>query len=373
MAYLGRFVAAAPVVLVGAYREGELELTHLLAQTLADLDRQVRIRRVRLDVLDAVEIRTLLAAVADGPVSQEFVEAVARETGGNPFFVSEVALQLAVAEAPTGEIPIPESVRQAIGQRLARLSAETARVLSLAAAFAGPFRFDALEALTGLEEDILLDCMDEALRARMLVALDGERYEFAHALVRHAIYDELSPSRQARQHRRIADALERLGGDIEAGELASQYNRSRTLPGAEHGVVYAIAAAEHARQRYAYEQAVVFLGMARELAGESADSLRADIASRLAVAQAHAVMLNEARQSTEEALALLESSGAAPEARAEFARRAVWALDEAGAPPASTEPLVQRGLALADDRRELVWARLKLAEYPLELFRVAGP
>ena len=372
LAYLGRFVAAAPVVLVGAYREGELELTHPLAQTLADLDRQVRIRRVRLGVLDAVEVRTLLAAVADGPVSREFVEAVARETGGNPFFVSEVALQLAVAEAPTGEIPIPESVRQAIGQRLARLSAETARVLSLAAAFARPFRFDALEALTGLEEDTLLDCIDEALRARMLVALDGERYEFAHALVRHAIYDELSPSRQARLHRRIAEALERLGGDIEAAELASQYYRSRTLPGAEHGVAYAIAAAEQARQRYAYEQAVVFLGMARELAAESAESLRADIASRLAEAQAEAVMLDEARQSTEEALALLESSGAASEARAEFACRAVWALDEAGAPPASTEPLVQRGLALAGTRRDLVWARLKLAEYPLELFPVGA-
>ena len=83
-------------------------------------------------------------------------------------------------------------------------------------------------------------------------------------------------------------------------------------------------------------------------------------------------MLDEARQSTEEALALLESSGAAPEARAEFACRAVWALDEAGAPPASTQPLVQRGLALAGTRRDLVWARLKLAEYPLELFPVGA-
>ena len=372
LGHVGRVLSTAPVVLVGTYREAELELTHPLAQTLADLDRQVRIRRIRLGVLDAVEVRTLLAAHADGPVSRESAEAVARETGGNPFFVGEVALQLVAAGAPLGEIPVPESVRQAIGQRLARLTPETARVLSLAAAFGGPFRFDALAVLTDLEEDALLDCVDEALRARMLVASDGERYEFAHALVRHAIYDELSPSRQSRLHRRIVEALERVGGHTDAAELASQYYRSRTLPGAEHGVGYAMAAAEHASRRYAYEQSVVFLQMARELAVESDERLRAEVATRLAEAQAEAVMVEEARQSTAEALWLLESSGAAPKARAEFVRRAAWALDEAGASPASTQSLVQRGLALAGARRDLEWARLKLAEYPLEMFRVGA-
>jgi DNA-binding CsgD family transcriptional regulator len=372
LGHFGRVVSDAPIVLVGTYREAELELTHPLGQALAELDRQVRIQRVRLGVLDVADVRTLLAAVADGPVSREFAEKVARETGGNPFFVSEVALQLAAARAPIGEIPIPDSVRQAIGQRLARLSEETARVLSLAAAFAGPFRFDALGALTDLDEDTLLNCIDEALGARMLIALESERYEFAHALVRHAIYDELSPSRQARLHRRIAEALERLGGRREAAELASQYYRSRTLPGAEHGVGYAMAAAEQARQRYAYEQAVVFLRMAQELAVESDESLRADIASRLAEAQAEALMLEEARESAEEALALLDSSGAAHEDRADFARKVAWALDDASAPRETVQPFVDRGLSYLGERRDLVWARLKLAEYPLETSRVDG-
>jgi DNA-binding CsgD family transcriptional regulator len=372
LGHVARVLSGAAVVLVGTYRGGELELTHPLAQALAELDRHVRVRRVPLGVLDLAGVMRLLGALAGGPVSREFVEAVTRETGGNPFFVTEVALQLAIPGGPTAEIPVPESVRQAIGQRLARLSAETARVLSLSAAFAGPFRFDVLEVLTDLDEDTLLDCVDEALRARLLVALEGERYEFAHALIRHAIYDELSPSRQARLHRRIAEALERLGGPGEIAELASQYYRSRTLPGAEHGVTHAIAAAEQARQRYAYEQSVVFWQMARELAAGSVDALRADITTRLAEAQAEAVMVDDARQSTEDALVLLESSGAPKEARAEFVCKAAWALDEAGAPPASTQPLVQRGLALAGTRRDLLWARLKLAEYPLELFPVSG-
>lgn len=371
LGHAGRAVPGAPIVLVGTYREAELALAHPLAQTLAELDRHARIRRVPLGTLDAVEVHSLLAAVTDGPVPREFAQTVARETGGNPFFVSEVGLQLVAGGTSLAELAVPESVRHAIGQRLARLSAGSSRVLSVAAAFAGPFRFDALEALTELGEDALLDCVDEALRARMLVALDGERYEFAHALVRHAIYDELSPSRQARLHRRIAEALERLG-HTDAAELASQYYRSRTLPGAEHGVGYAVAAAEHAKQRYAHEQAVIFLRMAQELALGSDEPLRADIASRLAEAQAEAVMVDDALQSTKEALALLDSSGAAPGDRADFVRRAAWALDEAGAPPTSIQPLVQRGLELAGVQRDLVWARLKLAEYPLEVFRVCG-
>jgi DNA-binding CsgD family transcriptional regulator len=370
--HVSRAVGTAPIVLVGTYRESEVELTHPLAQTLAELDRHVRIRRIQLGALARGDVQSLLSAVAESPVTEEFAEAVARETGGNPFFVNEVALQVAATGAPTAATSVPESVRHAVGQRLARLSTEATRVLSVAAAFAGPFRFDALQALTELQDDALLDCLDEALRGRMLVTLDGERYEFAHALVRHTIYDELSTSRQARLHRRIAEALERIGAPTDAAELASQYYRSRTLPGAEHGVTYAIASAEQSRQRYAYERSVVFWQMARELAAGSADSVRADIATRLAEAQAEAVMVDEARQSTEEALALLGASGASHEAKAEFVCRAAWALDDAGAPPASTQPLVQRGLVLVSPRRDLLWARLKLAEYPLELFPVGG-
>ena len=32
------------------------------------------------------------------------------------------------------------------------------------------------------------------------IPLDGERYDFAHALVRHTLYERLSPSRRARLH-----------------------------------------------------------------------------------------------------------------------------------------------------------------------------
>ena len=60
-----------------------------------------------------------------------------------------------------------------------------------------------------LDDAAALSALDELLAAGMVrPGADPERYEFGHALVRHAVYDSLNPSRQARLHRRLAHGLE---------------------------------------------------------------------------------------------------------------------------------------------------------------------
>ena len=54
------------------------------------------------------------------------------------------------------------------------------------------------------------------------------RFAFSHALVNHTLYEALGPTRRARLHRRVAEALEELCGDdpgARLGELAQHWAR----------------------------------------------------------------------------------------------------------------------------------------------------
>jgi DNA-binding CsgD family transcriptional regulator len=240
------------------------------------------------------------------------------------------------------------------------------RLLGVACAFSRPFDLSVLGELTDLSEERLLTCLDEALTARFLREAGGESYDFAHALVRDALYGELNPSRRARLHRRIALALESTRSKREelAAEVATQYHLSRSLPGAEHGVPHALAAAEQAGAAYGSRQRVEFLRIGRDLADPGDRSLRPEILRLLALAEADALLVDEAVNSARDALELGDGD---PVRGAEFLAELVWRLKDAGSPRELLAPLVQAGRGLAGERRDLVWARLELAEDPVEI------
>ena len=140
--------------------------------------------RVQLGRLSRADTATLLAALFGmQSVSDEFVDALFRETEGNPFFVEEVVKTLIEqgqiyregtgwARKETHELALPQSVKEAIGRRLSRLADGTVEVLRTAAALGKRFRFRELAAATAIGEDILLDALDEA-GAAQLVRVDG--------------------------------------------------------------------------------------------------------------------------------------------------------------------------------------------------------
>jgi DNA-binding CsgD family transcriptional regulator len=364
--YLGRMLSENRLLVVGTYRDPEVDLAHPLSQTLAELDRQGACFRVRLGELDRNEAATLVARIAGTPARPELLEAILARTGGHPFFLREVALDLLKMGDELEPAGIPESVRQAVGQRLGRLDPDTVRLLGVACAFSRPFELSVLGELTELSEGRLLECLDEGLATRFLREAGGESYDFAHALVREALYGELNPSRRARLHRRIALALEAThsGRGELATELATQYHLSRSLPGAEHGIPHALAAAEQAGAAYGSRQRVGFLRIARDLADPGDRSLQPKIRRLLALAEADALLVDEAVNSAREALELGDGD---PASGAEFLAELVWRLKDAGGPRELLAPLVQAGRDLAGERRDLVWARLELTEDPVEI------
>jgi DNA-binding CsgD family transcriptional regulator len=346
----------------------DADLSEPLVACVTALAREGLLDRIPVDRLGHDDSTLLVQRVLGERVPDSLADAIFEQAGGNPFFTQELARQ---AQASEGERPaIPETIRLAVDAHVRRLSPEAARLLGVASVFTRPFPFAALQALVDLPEEKVLDALDEALAARLLAVarVATESYEFAHDLVRQSLYEELSPSRRARLHRRAAQAVELLGvSELErAAELGAQYHRSAVLPGAAHGVGYALAAAEAAASRYAPAEAAGFLRIACDLSGELGAGERASILCRLALAEADSLELAAAERTARDALNALAEAGADREATASFLWALARELKEAGAAEEEFRPLVEHGLTLVGHEHRLLWARLKLVLRPAE-------
>ena len=366
--YVARVSRGSPLLILGAYRDPEAggELT---TELLAVVRRESDFVRIGVGGLRPDEVEEYLVAVAGAPVPRRLAQAIHDETAGNPFYMREVIQQLVqdgkLADGAEVHLDsVPPGVRELLAGRIARLSTAARQVLGVACAFGGVFEFPLLATLTGLSEPALLDAIDELLAAG-LIRTAGSRpgYDFAHAIVRHALADALNPDRLARLHRRIAQALDA----DRAAELAYQYYESRALPGAEAGIAPCRAAAQEAAAAYAPERAARFNRMAVELAVRAPPPERAEILCALAISEAEALLLDDSRASVESALAALAASGADPVATAAFLGRVSRTLKDGGASRTAWEPLVERGLEGLGERRDLTWARLTLLPDRIEV------
>ena len=124
------------LLVVAAYREGDLGRDHPLVDLLAALHRERGVERIVLTGLDDVDLRALLETRSGRPLDEQGVElahALRRETSGNPFFVDEVLRHLAetgsitrqadgtwVGARELADVGLPQSVREVVGRRVAR-------------------------------------------------------------------------------------------------------------------------------------------------------------------------------------------------------------------------------------------------------------
>ena len=267
------------------YRETDLARGDALTKLLADLHREAHVTRIALAGLEDTEVVELLGAAAGHELDDTGVglaHALRRETDGNPFFTGEVIRHLGesggivlgddgrwtVADDLT-EIGLPSSVRDVVGRRVERLGDEALRVLCLGAVIGREFDISALARLADVDEDPLLDLMDTAVAAAVLVESEvADRYRFAHALIQHTLYDELSPTRRARAHQRIAENLEAhpTGADAAAlAELAHHWVAATRPADLEKAVGYVRRAGDAARDALAPDDAILWYQQALDL------------------------------------------------------------------------------------------------------------
>jgi DNA-binding CsgD family transcriptional regulator/tetratricopeptide (TPR) repeat protein len=310
--HVARRLAGSPLLIVGTFRTVELGRTHPLADTLAELRREGLSERLTLGALSQADTATLVAALSGVAPASAVADAVYRETEGNPFFVGELVRHLLTegrdptdAEATVSPWGVPEGVREVIGRRLARLSAEANRLLEVAAVLGEGSRPDVIEMVSELGEAVLPDALDEALGAGMLRE-EGGGYHFTHALIRQTVYDGLNLPRRQRLHLRAARAIEQVcARDLAPhwAALAVHYRLAGPAADPERAVDYALRAGESAAAVYAWEEAVAHRRAALELLAPGDEAGRHELLLALGDAQLKAGDRPQARETFQQAAA----------------------------------------------------------------------
>jgi DNA-binding SARP family transcriptional activator/tetratricopeptide (TPR) repeat protein len=280
-----RHLARSPhntrVSIMGAYRDVD-QWSEGFDAALAGLRRERLMVQLDVGGLPEAEAMELVRLRAGGTPSLAFVQALYRETEGNPFFIEEIVRHLTDAgvrsqDAGAGDLErvgLPEDVRDVISRRLDRLAPGSIEWLRVAAVIGRDFDSALLERVLGFDEDRFLAALEDALDAGLVAEAPGDpgRYSFAHALIRETLYEGMSSARRARLHRRVGVALEESDPALpesQIGALALHFTRAADPEDAERAIRYGLRAGEQATAMLANEEAAAHYSRALEVLDRS--------------------------------------------------------------------------------------------------------
>jgi tetratricopeptide (TPR) repeat protein len=300
--HMAELVPGMRVLGVGTYRDVELDVTRPLAATIERMVRGRTVDRLAIKRFDRAGVGRMIEALASRTPPDEIVDAIYSETEGNPFFVDEVFRHLCEegkvfdangafrTDIEVDELDVPESVRLVVGRRLERLGTDAQKALAAGAVVGRGFPFSMLEEITDIDSGRLLDIVEEAEAARVIVPedRDGEiHYSFAHELIRQTLLSSLSLLRRQRLHLAVADAMER-SNKSRPSELAHHLLQSGAAADTERTLTALERAADQAMESAAFEEALRALDDALSIVGEEKTLRRAQLRER----QGHAIRIH---------------------------------------------------------------------------------
>ncbi|HEX3266717.1 MAG TPA: AAA family ATPase [Gaiellaceae bacterium] len=281
------------LLVVGTYREDAAD-AHLYG-ALADIRRTCEVERIELGGLGLAEVAALIGSAFETSAAAAEARTIHNRTGGNPFYVRELARH--VAERPaTAFVDVPEGIRDVVRARMQRLPAGCPEALGAAAILGDSFEVAVLAAVSGKDEDEVQAMLDKVADAGLVEETSAGRYRFSHRLTRDAVYAGLGPTRRARLHASAATALGELHGlepGRRLGEIALHRCEAAGEAGDAEAVDLAARAASIAMEEGAYEQAVALLTRALGVVPDGDVKRRRSVARQRALAFArltHAVL-----------------------------------------------------------------------------------
>src|SRR6266566_4982225 len=292
--FLTRRFQDSGVGCVATLTPGELERDAPAARLRRALRARPATTVVPLPPLTEDEVWRLIRELAriESPTGGlRFARRVHEVTDGNPFHVIEMLKTLFVQgmltiEAGTGawvvapaasaadyrQLPMAETVRDAIAARVARLPYELRDMLATVAVSGRGSRTDLLSHVHGMSRLRAAALADALVERRLLLEEQGV-YRCAHPVIAEVVRELLTPARRRELHRAIALSLVTITASGESAEVAGDIARHAEHSGEQAlAYQYALRASEAATARYAFEEALSWLDLASGIAGEGPEA-----------------------------------------------------------------------------------------------------
>lgn len=205
-----------PLIIVGTYRHEEIICGNRLRWMKNELRRHRRLREILLEPLSRSETALLAEQVIGESPCPTLVQSIYANTNGLPLFVEQLSGLLisrnylhkgttGLELIPGKDIPIPQSVRDAILLKLESLSDLARGQLDIAAVAGTEFDLELIVAMSDGEKGL-----DELFDRNFIIEIETDRGAFRHALVRTAIINDIPWSKRRSLHRTIANFLESI-------------------------------------------------------------------------------------------------------------------------------------------------------------------
>lgn len=223
---LAHALSTSRLLIIASYRREEIHRGHRLRRTRAELRRARCLEELSLEALTPAETTALIERIIGCEAGARLRTVVQERTEGLPFFIEEITGAMLTGghltaernglELSKGEVPVPETVRDAVRIRADRLSPEARAAIEFAAV-AGQNDLGRF-----FDED--LHPLEEALQLGIIVDRN-DTLSFRHDLIREGIYADIPWTRRRSLHRRAAERLEKVGAEPHA--IAEQWLGAR--------------------------------------------------------------------------------------------------------------------------------------------------
>jgi PAS domain S-box-containing protein len=329
------------LMLIGAYRDNEVDTAHPLTRKLDAIRRAgAQVEEIRLAPLARDDLMQLIADAlrCETKRAAPLAQLVHDKTAGNPFFVIQFLYALVEEGLLTFDAETArwcwdldridakgytDNVVDLVVGKLARLPAETQVALQQLACLGNIAEIEMLSIVLGASEDEVHAALWEAVRQQLIERLTGA-YRFIHDRVQEAAYSLIAEERRAEAHLLIGRVLvaqtppEQRQESI--FEIVNQLNRGAALITSreerEQLAELNLIAGQRAKASTAYSSALTYLLAGTALLAEDSWECQHELAFSLEINRAECEFLTGALADAEQRLAALSTAATSTVERA---------------------------------------------------------